>query len=343
MQPDLVSANVQKARQLEKLGAFSRVVTADTDEAMETIGQIFCPHKLDPLKHSFRDFYALHNSAGFKGLSINYVAYGGSVLIDPGCLEDFFLLQIPLRGSARIDTGGKRVEAVPGVRASLLSPTLPTKMIWQDNCAKLIFLIDRRHLEKRAAALAETAVRSVEFDPQIDLTSPFGRALQYQMEYLVDLAERQGPGRQLPPVAIASLSDAAISLLLLGQKHNLSDAIKKSELRDASAVPAIVKKARDHLEAHAADPLDLEELARACGVGIRSLQIRFKRHFGAPVSTILLDIRLDRLKQRLSNAGPGERVVDVAFELGFTHLSRMAEAYRAKFGESPSATLRRSR
>ncbi|NOJ38453.1 AraC family transcriptional regulator [Bradyrhizobium sp. WSM 1791] len=44
------------------------------------------------------------------------------------------------------------------------------------------------------------------------------------------------------------------------------------------------------------------------------------------------------LHQRI--ASPDESITDIAFELGFTHLSRMASAYRAKFGEKPSATLR---
>jgi len=35
------------------------------------------------------------------------------------------------------------------------------------------------------------------------------------------------------------------------------------------------------------------------------------------------------------------RVIDIAFDLGFTHLGRMAGAYRQKFGEAPSATLQR--
>jgi len=42
----------------------------------------------------------------------------------------------------------------------------------------------------------------------------------------------------------------------------------------------------------------------------------------------------------LSAASSDQSITDIAFELGFTHLSRMASAYRAKFGETPSATLR---
>ncbi len=83
------------------------------------------------------------------------------------------------------------------------------------------------------------------------------------------------------------------------------------------------------------------QLAEAAGVGIRALQLGFRRHFGTTISAMLQDIRLARLNARLKAARPDERVVDIAFDLGFTHLSRMASAYREKFGESPSATLRR--
>ncbi len=45
--------------------------------------------------------------------------------------------------------------------------------------------------------------------------------------------------------------------------------------------------------------------------------------------------------RRLERGGSEARIIDIAFDLGFTHLGRMAGAYRAKFGETPSATLRR--
>ncbi len=182
----------------------------------------------------------------------------------------------------------------------------------------------------------------MEFEPHIDLDTPFGRALQFQIEYLVDLAEHGGPARDLPPVMLATLRESILGLLLTGQRHNLSDAINRPAPR-REALPAVFKRARDSLEAHAAEPLDLEKLSRVSGIGIRSLQLGFKRHFGVSISEVLLDIRLEHLNARLLNARSGERIIDIAFDLGFTHLSRMASVYRAKFGETPSATLRRSR
>ena len=56
---------------------------------------------------------------------------------------------------------------------------------------------------------------------------------------------------------------------------------------------------------------------------------------------MLLDMRLAHLNARLRSAPPDARIIEIAFDLGFTHLGRMSGAYRAKFGESPSATLRR--
>jgi AraC-like DNA-binding protein len=322
-----------------RLVGFNRVATESVDEAAAAIGRIFCPHDLTPLQAAAPGFFALHNSAAFDGFSINYVAYGGSVTIDPGCLERFFLVQVPLKGGAEIRTASREIATSPGNAASLLSPTMATRMIWQGDCAQLILLVDRRLIEHRAAALAGKTVRPVEFEPGIDLANPFGQALQVRLAALVDLAERLGPERALPPVAAADLRETILECLLHGQRHGLTDAIETFEGR-AQTLPRTLRRVRERLVAQATQPLDLAELAAVAGTGIRALQLGFQRHFGTSISDMLLDIRLAHLNARLRSAQPGERIIDIAFDVGFTHLSRMASAYRAKFGETPSATLR---
>jgi AraC-like DNA-binding protein len=322
-----------------RLAAFNRVSTGSVDDAADAVGRIFCPHRLTPEHRTSPDFFALHNSAVFGGFSVNYVAYGGSVTIDPGCLERFFLLQIPVHGSARIETASCDIATAPGISASLLSPTLPTRMTWQDDCAQIILLIDRRILQQRAAALSGRPVSAVEFEPAVDLASAGGQTLQSQILAFVDLAERLGPRRPLSPIAAASLRETLLGTLLHGQRHSASDAIERFGGR-AEALPPSVRRAREFLTAHADEPLDLTHLTTIAGVGIRALQLGFRRHFGASISEMLRDIRLAHLNARLAAASPTDSVTDIAFELGFTHLSRMASAYRAKFGETPSATLR---
>ncbi len=322
-----------------RLAAFNRVATDSVDDAADAIGRIFCPHQLTPARGTTSDFFALHNSAVFDGFSVNYVAYGGSVSIDPGCLERFFLLQIPVRGSARIQTASRDIATTPGASASLLSPTIPTRMNWQSNCAQIILQVDRRLVEQRTAALTGQPARAVEFEPVLDLSFGANQTLQSQIMEFVDLAERLGPQRPLSPIAAANMREALLGGLLHGQRHNASDAIARFGGR-AEALPQSLRRAREFLHAHAEEPLDLAQLAATAGTGIRALQLGFRRHFGMSISEMLRDIRLAHLNLRLTAASPGESITNIAFELGFTHLSRMASAYRAKFGETPSATMR---
>ncbi|OAF13350.1 transcriptional regulator [Bradyrhizobium centrolobii] len=324
---------------VERLAEFGRVTTEDVDEAAEQVGRIFCPHDLRPMQARASGFSARHNCAAFDGFSINYVAYGGSVTIDPGCLERFFLVQIPLKGAAQIRAGTREIATAPGRTASLLSPTIPTRMTWID-CAQAILLLDRRMVEQRAAALSGRAARAVEFDPANDLDAPAAPGLQAKLDELMMLAEHLGPSRRLSAVAMADRREALLDHLLNRHRHDLSDAIRTFS-GQAERLPRALRDARDYLAANANEPLDLAQLAGVSGIGIRALQLGFRRHFGLSISEMLRDIRLAHLHTRLSQAMPDASITDIAFDLGFTHLSRMAGAYRAKFGETPSVTLRR--
>ncbi|MEY9293264.1 transcriptional regulator GlxA family with amidase domain [Bradyrhizobium ottawaense] len=212
-------------------------------------------------------------------------------------------------------------------------------MMWRD-CAQAILLFDRRMVEQRAAALSGRVSGTVEFDPVIDLDAPTGRALRTSLAELMMLAERLGPSRRLSPVAMADWRELLLDHLLNGQRHGLSDAIQNFS-GQAERLPRALRAARDHLADNAGEPLDLVQLACASGIGIRALQLGFRRHFGLSISRMLLDMRLAGLHARLAQAAPDASITDIAFDLGFTHLSRMAGAYREKFGETPSATLRR--
>ncbi|WGD56537.1 AraC family transcriptional regulator [Bradyrhizobium sp. CB1650] len=323
----------------ERLAEFARVSTADVDEAAEQVGRIFCRHDLKPVRAGASGFSARHNCASFDGFSISYVGYGGSVSIDPGCLERFFLVQIPLQGAARIRAGSSEIATAPGRAASLLSPTIPTRMVWTD-CAQAILLLDRRMVEQRAAALSGRTSAAVEFDPVIDLATPTASSLQAKLDALMTLAERLGPSRSLSALATADWRETLLDHVLNHQRHDRSDAIRTFSGR-AERLPRALSAARDYLAANAGEPLDLMQLARVSGIGIRALQLGFRRHFGRSISEMLRDIRLAHLHARLSQASPDASITDIAFDLGFTHLSRMAGDYRAKFGETPSATLRR--
>ena len=95
------------------------------------------------------------------------------------------------------------------------------------------------------------------------------------------------------------------------------------------------------IEEHAAEPLTVADVAEAVGVSARALQDGFRRHLGTTPVSYLRDVRLDRVRAELTAAAPGATTVtDVAYRWGFFHPGRFAAAYRERFGESPSRTLR---
>jgi transcriptional regulator GlxA family with amidase domain len=85
--------------------------------------------------------------------------------------------------------------------------------------------------------------------------------------------------------------------------------------------------------------------ARAVGISVRQLQYAFVERFGSTPAEMLRDIRLAQAHQLLPEIDPkaAPTVAAVAHHCGFTRLSRFAIAYRDRFGESPSETVRRVR
>jgi hypothetical protein len=76
--------------------------------------------------------------------------------------------------------------------ASLLSPTIPTKMTWYQDCAQLILLIERRMVGSARRRSPELPCVRSNFNPSVDLTTSIG-STRGQIEHLVATAERLGP------------------------------------------------------------------------------------------------------------------------------------------------------
>ncbi|MGO8915678.1 MAG: helix-turn-helix domain-containing protein [Stellaceae bacterium] len=107
--------------------------------------------------------------------------------------------------------------------------------------------------------------------------------------------------------------------------------------------PRDVKKALELLGADPAREGGIDDLAVACGVGRRTLEKHFRRFLHRTPVEARRNLRLERARRDLLRALPGAEVTEIALRCGFNHLGRFAALYSARYGESPSATLRRSR
>ncbi|HZG29123.1 MAG TPA: AraC family transcriptional regulator [Ensifer sp.] len=313
------------------------VDTRAVDEARDAIGRIFCPHFLDVRDRSGDGFHAVHNAVEQPGYSVNFVAYGAEVEIDPGELSDFFLLQLPVHGAANVRCGTATVDVAAGRRASILSPTLASRMVWKQDCEKLIVLMRRRMVEDFFETMTHRPRAAIEFTPAIDLTAPVGRSLMAHARMMVEAAEG---GSGLPDAYRVMLRDGLISLLLNGLGNNVSAALN---LPAADAGSAAVRKAEEFIRARASENISMADIANAAGIPLRTLQDAYRKALGRTLLDGVQQARLESLRNALLKPTPTLNVADAVLASGFGHLGRAAAAYREVYGESPSETLRRVR
>jgi AraC-like DNA-binding protein len=319
------------------LSRFAAVDTRSPDDAREAIGRIFCPHFLNPVGGNPVAFHARHHTALQVDYSVNFVAYGSTVEIDPGELSRFFLLQLPLKGSAKVRCGTVAADVQAGQRGSILSPTLGTRMTWNEGCEKLIILIRREAVEAQFESLTHQPMRAIEFETGVDLTGVVGRAILQHAQLMLDAAETSDG---VPDAYRTLLRDGLTTLLL----SRLSSSVTPAFSRPApSADPIAVRRAQDYMAANAEQAISMAEIAVASGVSLRSLQDAYRKARGVTLGEGLLTLRLERFRSTLLSVDAQGSVADAAFAAGFGHLGRAAASYRERYGEAPSETLRRHR
>ncbi|MGY6536658.1 MAG: AraC family transcriptional regulator [Pararhodobacter sp.] len=306
----------------------------DLDEARERVAAVFCPHRLDSLAARRRFDAAQHHLPG-QGLSLNYIDYGARMLIEPGELGAFYLLQIPLEGGAHIVQGTEGYDSTP-THAALLNPHRHTRMTWAEGTRQVLVRIDRAVLQAQAVAmLGLPEGRPVTFRGGIDLRAGPGAALQRFVLWLVAEADagRAPIGQGLMARAVEEALMAGVLEAALPERDGAAAAV-------APARPRHLRRAEAYIAAHLDRPLTLGEVAQAAGASPRALQAAFRAHRGTTPLGFWRDLRLDGARADLQAGVPGTTVTDVALNWGFQHFGRFADAYRGRFGELPSETLR---
>ena len=102
------------------------------------------------------------------------------------------------------------------------------------------------------------------------------------------------------------------------------------------------RRARNYLDDNLDRAVSLAELCRTTGTSARTIQYAFRDQYGVAPQVYHRAQRLNAVHRSLKKQWASEtRVTDVALDHGFWHLGRFSQAYRLRFGESPSETLAR--
>lgn len=144
------------------------------------------------------------------------------------------------------------------------------------------------------------------------------------------------------PPAASSVKHAILERLVRTLPVKVSTANKIG--RTPKSRTAILRAVSECLRTRVAEPVQVYDLCEAAGVSQPTLHRVFRASFNLGAKQYLQIWRLHQIRAQLLHAEAEERTVsDIAFDAGFWQLGRFGRAYKRLFGETPSATLRRSK
>jgi AraC-like DNA-binding protein len=295
-------------------------------------------HRVRPLDPTSRDFIATFHGVLIRDVTLGYLEYGTSVVLDVLELTEDYLVIVPASGTSTITNEGITVEASPVV-ATVPRPGTAMTLSCDADAAHLIVRIARSPLQIHLSRLiGRTLQRPLDFDLRFDIAS--GNASRWNFAVQMLHAELFEPDSLLlQGIGQGQLEEFVMSSLLYSLPSNYTEQLTN---RSEPAHRA-VRAACDFIDRNLSDPITVDDIARAGGVSVRTMQHLFAQQLGQSPTNYLKNERLERARSDLADA-PGDSrltVTDVAMRWGFSHLGRFATTYRHRFGESPSQTLRR--
>lgn len=251
----------------------------------------------------------------------------------------FYVLVLVEAGNVKLTSGGHHASVVPNVSGAMVNANTEVSTSMCPGTRTINVRIDQAALVSHLSALVGTPVTTpLSFEAPIDLRSEHGADVLRLAQVLADAVARPDTPLGSPHV-IAHLREALFGLLLTGQKSTTSHFFQKAAQR---VNPRAVKLAEEILDARAADPISIAEVARLVGISLRSLERSYKEARGRTLRDFLKMRRLELAHRRLVTAAPGATVTQVLYASGFSHPGEFSRAYRERFGTSPSETLRRA-
>lgn len=218
-------------------------------------------------------------------------------------------------------------------------PGPSSRLLMSDNNARTHVFFKVADVEDALEHMLDERLRQpLEFGPSLDWGSGLAASLKRQLDFVMHEFQRQD-GVASNPVALASLTDLLVALVLHGAPHNYVDRLDRGA---SGVVPAYIRRAEDFMRANGAEPIRMSHVAAAAGCSVRTLGHVFKHFRGNTPLRVLHSIRLELARDDLTRGASGASVTTVARRYGFTNSARFATAFRRRFGEMPSEAARRS-
>ena len=96
----------------------------------------------------------------------------------------------------------------------------------------------------------------------------------------------------------------------------------------------LMRQVRDHMLAHLADPLTISQLAARFHISPTALKDCFRQAYGRPLHQYLLEHRVRRAAELLSESGLS--IVEIASAVGYNSASQFGVAFKRRYQLTPS-------
>ncbi len=269
---------------------------------------------------------------------IHHVRCSGAA-IEGSRPDSHYVVFIPVSGTIEAGTGGSRLVCNPR-RAAIFCPESDRRMLRHEAPATslAVRLSHNAVARQLGALLGEPTDALPEFAPAMELGRGYGQNFaRYVLLAVRDF--RQADPTPWTPIAISAFEDFLVAKLLLAHPHSYTSVLQRTEKR---IVPRDVKRAIDYMQAKLDAPITIADITAASGIAGRTLFKHFEEYHGISPMRYLRNVRLEKAREALARAQPGESITAIAMSWGFSHMGRFSVEYRKRFGERPSDSLRRS-
>jgi len=294
---------------------------------VERVWRRFVPsarlERADPRQVSFS-----WNSVELPGFSV--VAYELAASVRSSVRMDEQIMACRMIGDdIRVEAEGRSLDP----RRPWLAADTGAEAHWTGSARVRAFVFDRSDAERMARIISgddRLVLRRV--DP-----AARDRAAATQWERSFAHVSTSLDATHDDPILSVELHRHALMTTLSSFHTPYVDAVQRAHQR--TAAPRTVRRAIAHIEAHAPEPLTLEDIAEAAGISSRGLQHAFRR---ALDTTPMEYLRLVRVVGAHEDLRSGNRVsvAEVARRWGFSSASRFARYHRQHYGQNPAQVVR---
>lgn len=308
--------------------------STQADFAHHLMSDICGNHQLETTYRYALDFQYDGLRLPSKKMAIGCIQYGANVAINITQLKSYSI-SLPLCGKQHLNMRGDYYHS--DQRHGLIVSNRELQDLFIDrDCKKLQVVIPEHSLQLVLAELLERPIHeSIIFNPMMNLESDQMIGAWWKNIQNFMLIKSQYTDFYGLEMFSGDYENFLIKTLLLSQENNFSAELKEQTQKK----PSYIQKVKQFLMSHAQENITQEMIVAVAGVSKTKLYQQFQAAYGMTPIAFLKKYRLQQIYKVLVEPKSSHlSISQLAYDWGFSHLSRFAQDYYEEFGEKPSET-----